>query len=310
MASKKAADQVKTGIKGADVINGDADDFTDSFVAPAKASAATEHVLTGTNSADVINGTGANDTINSGAGNDRVSGGAGNDKVNAGGGDDILDGGTGDDVLNGGGGSDTFRFHFAVTGAGTETHTFVFDPNAGDFEGPFAQFVRFVSQYESFLQSVGSDGPDDGSGVDFVWDKFTNINPLTFLEGATTDDSTIESLLVPFGRGAVTLFYENTVTTVAEGGGPPAISASDGHDTIVQFQNAGQNVDTIELHGLAGLTDTQLSDLFDLTTIDTNGDTIADSTLLSWDGGSIKILGSTGWANELAFFHDAHVLLV
>ncbi len=144
------------------------------------------------------------------------------------------------------------------------------------------------------------DGPD-GPPTDPLID---------FLEGVTTDDSTIESVNVPAGRGFTTWFYEDTVTTVAAGGGPAAISASDGHDTIVQFQNAGPNADTIELDGLAGLTDAQLSDLFDLTTIDTNGDSIADSTLLSWDGGSIKILGSTGWANELAFFHDAHVLLL
>jgi hypothetical protein len=53
-----------------------------------------------------------------------------------------------------------------------------------------------------------------------------------------------------------------------------------------------------------------LNALFDLATTDTNGDSINDSTVLSWDGGSITILGTTTWGNDvLAFFHDDQVHL-
>ena len=249
---------------------------------------------------DPINGGDGDDHLVGGGGNDHLSGGAGDDKLNAGGGNDILDGGAGNDFLNGGGGADVYRFHFGVASGGTQTHTFVFVPSSGDI--PTAG--EFAAQYSDFLLSFF------GSAGNFQWTSSLPEDPLlSLVQGVTADDSTIESVVVQAGRGTGILFYEDTIKTSGPGG-PAAITASDGHDTIAQFQNAGPNVDTIELHGLAGVSDADLSALFDLTTIDTNGDAIADSTLLSWDGGSIKILGSTGWANELAFFHDAHVLLL
>jgi Ca2+-binding RTX toxin-like protein len=270
MASK-AADQIKVDPKGAS--SKADDDF-------------------------IISGDG-NDNLTGGGGNDQISGGGGNDKINAGGGNDTVDGGTGDDFLNGAGGSDVYRFHFAVSGGATESHTFVYVPSEA-----FPNNGDFAIQYTDFLVSVF------GSATNFLWRQTIAEDPLlSFVTEVTAEDSTVESVQVPSGRGFGTLFYEDTITTSGPGG-PAAITASDGHDTIAQFQNAGPNVDTIELHGLAGMSDADLSALFDLTTIDTNGDSVADSTLLSWDGGSIKILGSTNWADELAFFHDPHVMLL
>ncbi len=251
-------------------------------------------VLNGSKGADSIDGGAGADIINSGAGDDVIFGGEGDDKLNAGAGDDILYGGVGNDVLNGGGGSDRFVFNFTVT-TGQSTVTFA-GFNSGS-DGKLQQ-NEFMQQYNAFLVANG-------------------IDPTTFNANGSTDplpdnpDGSVESALI-YGGGPNPVthvrYYENTLYI----SGQPEISASDGHDTITSFQNAGQNVDSIVLNGLAGLSDADLDALFNLTLIDTNGDGIADATSLVWgDGmGSIQIGGTTEWGTDvLAFLHDGQVLL-
>jgi len=64
-------------------------------------------------------------------------------------------------------------------------------------------------------------------------------------------------------------------------------------------------VDTIELRGLAGITAVEFDLLFNINTDDVDGDGNQDS-VLSWDGGSITILGST-WGDIGDFYNDSRV---
>lgn len=250
-----------------------------------------DDVLTGSRYADAIEGGMGDDIINSGAGDDTVDGGAGDDQLNAGSGDDVLIGGAGDDVLNGGGGSDTFVFNFTVAG-GQSTVTFGgFDAGA---DGKLSQ-NEFVQQYEAFLVENGFD--PDAFNQNSATDALTG-NP----------DPTVESIEIKTGATTQTRYYEDTLYV----DGPLAVTASDGHDTITAFQDAGPNVDQIVLNGLAGLSDADLDSLFDLTLADTDGDGTMDASVLVWGEGmgSITIGGTTQWGTDvLAFLHDGQVLL-
>jgi hypothetical protein len=79
----------------------------------------------------------------------------------------------------------------------------------------------------------------------------------------------------------------------------------------VQWHTNEPNNDTIELQGLAGLTDTQLDQLFDLNYADVDGLGGANDAVLTWDGGSITILNAGDqWSDVSAFFHDPQVHLL
>lgn len=252
-----------------------------------------DDVLTGTRGADTIDGGAGDDIINSGAGDDVISGGAGDDTLNAGSGNDILEGGAGDDTLNGGGGSDVFVFNFQVAASGTTTVTFEGFDAGGD--GKLSQ-NEFVTQYEAFLteNDVDTANFDQNSATDALAGNPDDVTPITISTGGTTTQ---------------TRYYEDTL--YIESGDALEITASDGNDTITAFQDAGPNVDAILFNGLAGLTDAQLDLLFDIETIDTDGDGTADASLLTWDGGSIAIGGTVEWGDDvLAFFHDDQVSLL
>jgi hypothetical protein len=238
--------------------------------------------LNGTSRADVINAGAGDDHIASGAGADTVDGGDGDDKIDAGGGDDTLIGGAGDDFLNGGGGSDTFVFHFTLSGSGGATISFENGIDQNDFR----------NEYEAFLEENGIDAD--------TWQQNSQTDPVP-----GNDDATVESVVLSNDQ---TRYYENTVGS----GGSPTITASDGNDTIAQFHNSGPNIDTIELHGLASLegNDALIDTLFDLSVSDANNDGIND-TVLSWNGGSITILGTSEWGTDvIAFFNDDRVELL
>ena len=115
----------------------------------------------------------------------------------------------------------------------------------------------------------------------------------------------VSSVQVQQGANTDTNYYEGTVTVGGSGTGAPVITSSEGNDTIAQFQSAGPNVDTIELRGLAGITAVEFDLLFNLNTDDVDGDGNQDS-VLSWDGGSITILGST-WGDIGDFYNDSRV---
>ena len=258
---------------------------------------------TGANWGDSIYGFGGNDLLIGGARADLLDGGADNDTLVGGGGNDTLTGGTGDDMLNGGGGSDTFVFNFTIAQSGATTAVFPgFDPGA---DGVLSE-NEFILHYRAWLQSIGIDGPDANSSVDFTWHQNSSTNPLASLEGWTTDGP-VSSIVLSNGQ---TRYYEATVT---QGGtGSLFISASDGNDTIMQWHTNSQNNDVIQLNGLAGLTAGQLDALFDLSYGDFGGDAGTQDALLTWDGGSITILdvGVNYWTDTSAFFNDPQVQLL
>lgn len=258
-------------------------------------------VLVGDKSADTIDAGAGNDIVNSGAGDDVVYGGLGDDQINAGSGDDFLEGGAGNDVLNGGGGSDTFSFNFTVDmSAGTEVLTYGLIPQAYDINNngvSQSEFTAFKNAYDAWLQA---NAPDD-----YTY-NMTATNPVNSAGDPELVDGAVASVTTTNGQMR---YWEPSIEV--ETLPVPVITASDGDDAITSFQEAGPNVDTIELHGLAGLTDAQLDTLFDLTQVDTNGDTVVDASKLVWDGGSIVIGGRLDWGTDvLSFFHDSQVELL
>jgi len=247
---------------------------------------------------------------NNGAGGDQfldyTGFGNSNDVLIGGGGNDTLVGGDGDDFLNGGGGSDTYRFYFTVEG-GQQTLTFPgFDPGS---DGKL-QENEFQNQYKAWLNEVGTDLNDDGE-IERVWHQNDDEDSLVSLEGATTDGEVLPVNIYPNNQNnqsVQTRYYESSVTV----GSPEQITAADGNDTIAQFQNAGPNVDKIELYGI---TKEQAAALFTYESGDFDADSSADDARISWQGatddadGSITILGST-WADLDAFLNDPNVLFL
>ena len=261
-----------------------------------------DDVLNGTNKADSIYAGDGDDIINSGAGADYVEGGEGDDKINAGSGDDTLIGGAGDDVLNGGGGSDTFVFTFKVGSIPGELTTVSFrDGGIPNGSSNFNSVDNYLDQLgdwrDDLAASYGADQDTTlGGSV-----TYTGKNAAGAIDAA--DNYNSEEWAEVIGS---TLHVDNEFTY---GSAPVlAITQSDGNDIITSFQDAGPNVDKIVLNGLSELTLEQLDFLFDITTVDTDGDGTDDASLLTWTGGSIQIGGTVEWGNDInAFFTDDQV---
>lgn len=265
-------------------------------------------ILNGGAGNDILSGGAGDDKLHGGSGNDHLMGGDGNDQLVGGGGNDHLMGGLGDDVLNGGGGSDTFCFKFTVDYVSPQTFPgfVVGEGGITGLDGKL-QESEFLAQYHDWLTSVGVDLDGNGS-VEYTYDP-KSLLPLTYLEGAGTNDPTVESVLVYQGPDMVgalpdgVRYYEDTVWTT------PQITATDGNDTIVQFQNSGPNVDTIKLHGITKL---QAMQFLTYESGDFNGDGNTNDSRISWDGatesagGSISIIGST-WGSLGDFLGDSRV---
>ncbi len=269
-----------------------------------------DDILNGTKGNDYMEGGDGDDQLHGGAGNDELLGGEGNDKLDGGAGDDALLGGAGDDFLNGGGGSDTYKFFFTMS-AGSQTLTY--SPEPIDYDaatnGPRGstvppdglvstnEFAQFAEDYAAWL--------DENLGAGSYTYDAPQSNPLNFTSDPGAVDGTVESIVLANNQ---TRYWEPTIEV---GSGIAGITASDGNDTIAQFQNAGPNVDKIELYGI---TQAQASSLFTYTTGDFDQDGTMDSKL-SWDGatdasdGSITILGST-WGDLDAFLTDSRVAFI
>lgn len=280
-------------------------------------------VLNGTNGNDTISGLGGNDVINGGngddwisgddgddklhgaAGNDFLFGGRGNDQLVGAAGNDWLEGGAGADQMNGGGGADTYAFNFVVEHT---TGVVTFGKSPLDYDAPTgggknvvpadgmvseAEFSKFTHDYRAWL--------DEHAPADYSY-SIAQADPVTSLADPGAVDGAVSSVVLTNGQ---TRYWEGSI----EVGGGFKITQSDGHDTLAQFQRAPKNGDTLYLKGLAGLTGEQLDTLFDLTTSDTNGDGKLD-TVLSWEGGSITILGTSAWGNDVnAFFTSSQIVL-
>lgn len=284
-----------------------------------------DDILNGTNGDDTLNGGNGDDALHGGAGSDTLLGGEGNDQLDAGSGNDTLCGGSGDDFLNGGGGSDSFVFNFTVDASQPITSTFTswlqghgFSAAVGT-NGEVADGTTqslFSTEYAAWLNELvkeyglGADTNGDGLVSVDLNQNASGTNATPIIEGMTTEQldalfSDRESFIAKTGAKTIQERWYSDTLTVNSG---PSITDADGHDTVVQFQNAGKNVDKIVL---SGITHEQASLLFHYESGDYNGDGTLDSKI-SWDGatdaadGSITILGST-WADLNGFLTDSRV---
>ncbi|MCV2880017.1 hypothetical protein OE699_14290 [Sedimentimonas flavescens] len=259
----------------------------------------------GSNSDDVIHGTELDDVIKGRPGNDHLFGEGGDDVLKGGPGNDTLEGGSGDDLLVGGPGEDTFVFNFEVESGEGFTLVGTFDaPDSGLTLNGFAQLYlggwdEEAGEATGFLAPLVEQYRD---GLAYTWSSSDSKDPLL----DNPDD--VSQYTLADGR---TIYYEDQIYIPSVDGGT-AITTSDGHDTIADFQSGVNTQDTIVLNGLSELTDEQLDDLFDLATVDTDGDGVEDASVLSWgDGmGSITIGGTTEWGTDvMAFFSEDQVFL-
>ena len=155
----------------------------------------------------------------------------------------------------------------------------------------------------------GDDQVHGGAGNDLLYGDTANDTVSggnDQLIGGGGDDTLIGGLGDDYlnGGGGSDTYVFNFITAVDTLGGA-SFTAAAGNDTIEQFQNAGRNVDVIDLQGV---TSVQGAALFTLTPGDVNGDGTADS-VISWTSGaagSITILGST-WADLGTFLGDSRV---
>lgn len=209
-------------------------------------------------------------------------------------------------MLDGQGGADVFVFNFKV-GLSSGSVTFAgFDPG----EDGKLQENELNQQYQQFLAENGIMVPDGEGGYEFAdgysWHWNDEDDALWGSDGPMSEIITYDN-----GQGGKEQirYYEGTLVREQV----LSVTESEGHDTIKSLQNAGPNVDKIELNGLGDLNIDELDLLFDLELVDTNGDSIADASRLVWgDGmGSITIEGNTQWGTDVrAFFGDTDQVLL
>lgn len=268
-----------------------------------------DDIINGGNDDDVLYGNTGNDVLNGGNHDDELWGGAGDDELNGGNHDDVLYGGSGNDVLNGGdhedvlvggagdddlwggNGNDHFVFRFAVEAGEGEYTTVYFRPNddgdGGDTPDGHANpqawlnYLQQLSAWRAEMQELyGDDLEDDKVDIELVnknIDKFI-LKYGDDLAAFDAEDWAEIDLL------AKTLSFDNSWTY---GDGGAATIQGEGHDTIHDWGNhseGGQN--TLYFYGLS----------------DSNGDlnywgdwltsSVEDgNTVISWNGGSITLLG-------------------
>ncbi|MGH6720121.1 MAG: calcium-binding protein, partial [Alphaproteobacteria bacterium] len=256
--------------------------------------------LTGDGSANTLDGGAGNDVLSGGGGNDVLSGGLGDDTLAGGEGNDVLVGGAGADVLEGGGGNDT------LTGGNSPDETadsFVFNFNFTEGEGDTFDFNpvdtngnnaidqnEFSTQYTAWLNEVAASlGFDaNGDGIISVGLNQNDPNGVPYIEGFEGDWGDRETLTVKTGKTTQTRYYSSSVS----GGGEDVLTGDDGHDTVTDFE---WGTDTITLNvGGASLAD--IIGFFTVEQVDTDGNGIADSTVLALGDGSwsVTLLGITG----------------
>jgi Ca2+-binding RTX toxin-like protein len=209
---------------------------------------------------DILIGGAGNDTIAGGVGNDTIAGGVGNDTITGGVGNDTVTGGVGDDILTGSSGNDTFVFNFSFQ---TESHTLSFD------------------------NTINTPTQLSGSNTNGVWSSYLDAlsswrAEQTAAHGADIDTASA-SATYTYGAGKLqqtkTVSYDDTFKFDTK------VLISDGHDTIVDYSKlvAGSN-SNIDALKFVGITAQQANEFMNV-----NND--GHDTVISWDGGSIKLLG-------------------
>jgi hypothetical protein len=150
---------------------------------------------------------------------------------------------------------------------------------------------------------VATDGqaPSAPATVNVTQDLDTVIDGTSgndILVGHANDSTTF------VGNGGNDIMFGGNSADVFQYSFSPAGTSTDGFDTIVNFDFAG---DQLEFNGLgAGFTLAQFQTLFDATEADVNGDAIADTTLALADGTwGVTLLGVSGHTE--ADFHATSV---
>jgi len=276
-----------------------------------------DDTLNGEGGDDWLFGGEGNDTLIGGAGNDYLFGGEGNDTLLGGDGDDWLQGGAGNDVLIGGYGKDTFSFSFtATTTVHTESFTEWLETNGyGDSvdDGELADGTTqsfFATKYTEWLESLVKEfelGIDlDGDGRVKVELNQNDPDGTPLIEGLTAEElaemfGDRDNVLIKTGKTTQERWYSDTWSTDAEG--ELALSSSDGHDVIVDYE---WDHDTIHLGGLfEGFTFEEFDRLFDTADVTKIGDLdlgAAHSSLSLADGSwSVTLFGYQGLTEEHFF---------
>lgn len=239
---------------------------------------------------DLIGGNGA-DTLYGGKGQDRLQGGNGDDALNGGKGDDQLFGGKDDDTLQGGGGNDDLYGNKGVDlllGQGGNDE--LYGGNGRDeliggggadhlYGGNGDDLLYGNGDNDALYGGKGDDTLKGGAGIDRMWggngkDTLIGGGGLDTLYGGAGSDT------LKGGAGADTLYGGKGNDTLT-GGADGDIFVFDGdssQDRILDFDFFG-DFDFIRFD--------DGPDSFDDLTV--GGD--ADAAVISWDGGSVTLVG-------------------
>lgn len=232
----------------------------------------------GTNEDDNISGTNGDDTIYGskpnpqgtilGQGDDTIDGKSGNDFIYGGNGDDTIIGGAGNDTLNGGNGSDTFVFNFTFNKTAGSTNTIYFrDGNAPSESADYKAWLNYTTQLEAWRAELSALYGDD-QDMNNTFDVDITVN-------GGSAKKPIYSTMEFIGDNSFTYAIDGSLTIQGEG-----------TDTIVDWRNGG---DKLKLNGLSNDSN---SDYYwgKWITYEITGE---ESAKISFDGGSITLLGKT-----------------
>ncbi|WP_422027908.1 calcium-binding protein [Roseovarius sp.] len=252
---------------------------------------ASANILRGNDGDDDLRGWDGVDTIDGGAGDDLLKGGAGGDLLNGGDGDDLLRGQNGSDIMNGGADNDTL---LGNNGEDTMNGDAGNDSIKGGFNwdtidgGAGDDTMLGQNGNDTVSGGEGNDSVLGNNGDDFLYGNFGE----DFIDGSNGND------YMDGGLGNDTLLAGPGRDTLVGGEGDDELTGENGpdvflfnpdfgtgNDTITDFENG---FDTIEIRGS--------TEFGDLTIEQVGGDTV-----VSWDGGSVTLLGETGVIDENDF---------
>ncbi|MCZ8143474.1 MAG: calcium-binding protein [Acetobacteraceae bacterium] len=209
---------------------------------------------------DSVLGNDGNDTILGGNGGDTVHGSAGDDSVSGGNNDDRLFGGLGNDSIDGGNGSDVADYSGNFSNQAVSVN--LLDGRANDGLGGTDRLISI----ENIWGGLGNDTIIGGNGADFLWgnsgsDTLLGGNGADTLDGGSGDDTIAggdgsdrifggtgsDSIDAGTGTSDIISFNHTSAQAVSatisaiggSGGSNYAVvnSASQGNDTIINFEN-------------------------------------------------------------------------
>jgi len=265
--------------------------------------------LAGGKGDDTLAGGAGHDTVFGGPDADRIEGGSGDDRLEAEGGSDAVFGHDGADTVDGGDGNDELQgnggFDLVLGGAGFDT-LHGGDGNDTLVGGTDADSLYGQGGHDELVGGDADDRLEGGSGGDTLTGGDGN-DRLLGQSGADTLDG---------GVGNDILFGNADNDTLRGGNGADRIEGGTGDDLLDadladldrdQFVfAAGSGNDTVENFELGTDTLTLTGGLTGIASIqDINGDLVDDTLVTLSDGGSVELLGVSGWTDdsEIGIYH-------